>query len=161
MENDVVLNNPFNLEINPNIHWLGTVPDNPSSKTFCQFMTPAWGLRAGFVNLKTQIREGFDTIAKLINKYAPAKDHNDVPAYVKALCKALDKNPDDTLTSYDIKALGKAIITHEQGRLIYTDLQLDTALHCAGVTVDAAIKPTNGSKPNPIISWLHKFGLFR
>lgn len=152
------LHNPFNLEINKNIHWLGTT-EPLLDPVFVSFMSDAFGLRAGFLNLKNQIIEGFNTIAKLVPHYAPSADHNDVPAYIKALCEYTKTNADDKIMPRvaDMKALGKAIITHEQGRMIYSEDQIDAALQCAGIIAGAPIQPTISDKPShPVIGWLRR-----
>lgn len=134
--------NPFNLEKNKNFNWLGQIEGG--NKTFCQFTTIEFGLRAGILNLKNQLREGFNTIDKLITKYAPPSENN-TAAYKYAISKALGKNYTDVLTDNDIKALAVAIIIHEQGRCIYADNQIKSGLIAAGVdTYDKAIiaKPT-------------------
>lgn len=147
------LNNPFNLKSN-NIFWEGLVKPS-SDPVFCQFESPIMGLRAGYINIKMQLKEGFDTVYKLITKYAPNSDHNNTSAYIQAVCKRLDKNADEQLTMYDIKQIGLAIMTQEQGGVYYTDDQINEAIKLAGVTTNA----DNTSNGNPsFFSWLR--GLF-
>lgn len=134
--------NPFNLEKCVNINWLGQV-DPGSDKVFCEFTSIEFGLRAGYLNLKNAIKNGHNTIEKLVNHYAPASDNNDVPAYIKALSKDTLLTPSEVIPVQSIKILGKAIITHEQGRCAYSDDQLTKAAIAAGVTNESPIvKPT-------------------
>lgn len=133
------LHNPFNLEKDPNIKWQGLVVDS-KEQVFCEFQSDLYGLRAGFINLKTQIQHNFNTITKLIYKYAPPKtatnpNENNTKAYIEAVCKRMGKNPDDILTLFDIKPLGEAIIKQEQGYLPYQDDLINKAIRLAGIYI--------------------------
>lgn len=128
------INNPFNIEKN-NIKWQGMLLPGADA-TFCQFDSPITGLRAGFLNLKNQLKENFNTVKLLVTKYAPPNE-NDTKAYINAICKRISKNEDDILTEKDLLSLGKAIIIQEQGRCNYTDDMLSKALEKAGVPSDA------------------------
>lgn len=138
------LRNPFNLEKNAKIKWEG-LTNLSSDPIFCEFISDLYGLRAGFINLKTQINEGYNSIQKLIYHYAPPSE-NDTKAYVKVICHELDKNPDDKLSLLDLKSLGKAIIKQEQGYLPYSDELIEQALKLAGVIIDD--KTITNDKPS-------------
>lgn len=131
-------NNPFNLKKNSAINWLGQT-DSETENIFCVFTESSFGLRAGFINLKNQLKEGFNTITKLITRYAPASDANNTEAYIASVAFYTKKRPNDLLSTADLPMLGKSIIIHEQGRCIYTDELLNSALIAAGVNLDAPI----------------------
>lgn len=144
------LHNPFNLEKNPQIHWQGEVPKSPEV-TFCEFESDLYGLRAGFLNLKNQISEGYNTVEKLVTKYAPPSE-NDTAAYVKAVCQRMGRNQGDILSFTDLKPLGVSIIHQEQGKCIYTNALIDQALSLAGVETHVDTTVTNGKLS--IVEWL-------
>lgn len=67
-------NNPLNIRIG-NV-WLGEDPD-PTDKTFEQFVSLKYGLRAAFVLLRRYIRHyGLNTISDIIRRWAPASENN-------------------------------------------------------------------------------------
>lgn len=74
-------NNPLNIRISNN-PWQGKVSDNTDG-SFEQFVDMAHGYRAGFINMRTQINRGNNTIRKLINIWAPASDSNNPENYAK------------------------------------------------------------------------------
>lgn len=74
-------NNPLNIRISNN-PWKGKVSDNTDG-SFEQFVDIAHGYRAGFINMRTQINRGNNTIRKLINIWAPASDSNNPENYAK------------------------------------------------------------------------------
>lgn len=128
------LNNPFNLRAN-HIPWQGLVVPS-SNKDFCEFTTALFGLRAGFINLKSQLKQYINTIEAIITKYAPSIE-NDTDAYIKAVEKEIGINRYYTLQDYNLKALGIAIIRHEQGSIIYDDTTINQALTLAGLPVSS------------------------
>ena len=72
-------NNPGNIRLSAS-QWLGqVVPGGDSS--FCQFESMAYGYRAMFVLLNGYIAAGYDTIAKIIARYAPSSENN-TTAYI-------------------------------------------------------------------------------
>lgn len=156
MRNDIRLNNPFNIEKNPSINWLGSIEPG-DDKVFCTFTSPEFGLRAGFINIKNQIKEGYNTITKIITKYAPPSE-NDTGAYISAISKAIGINKDTVLVPNNYYNLGLAIITHEQGTCIYTATQLINAVLAAldqeNSNVTAQVVPT---KPSMFSKLLHLF----
>lgn len=67
-------NNPGNIVLDGRV-WLGEVVPS-SDKRFKQFKTRAYGYRAIFVNLAAYIRNGHNTIEKIITRWAPAFENN-------------------------------------------------------------------------------------
>ncbi|HEY1900761.1 MAG TPA: hypothetical protein VGG49_13315 [Steroidobacteraceae bacterium] len=118
------LNNPGGI-VHSHIAWNGMAPDQSDEK-FVKFLTPADGLHALVMNLLAYGREGVKTIANAIIKWAPAKENN-VAAYIADVCTYCRCLPTDPLKPRDPNQV-KAIIHHENGRVIYTDAQVATAI---------------------------------
>ena len=74
-------NNPLNIRISNNA-WKGKLQNNTDG-SFEQFTDIAHGYRAGFINMRTQINRGNNTIRKLINIWAPASDNNNPENYAR------------------------------------------------------------------------------
>lgn len=84
-------NNPLNIRIG-NV-WLGEVK-KPTDKSFEQFISMEYGIRAGFVILRRYIRRyGIDTIAEIVSRWAPSSENN-TKAYISAVAKLTHLNPD-------------------------------------------------------------------
>nr|WP_319509412.1 hypothetical protein [uncultured Draconibacterium sp.] len=87
-------NNPLNLR-RTNIEWHGerkVVTD----QEFEEFETMEFGLRAGLINMRTQIRNGYETLEQLINRWAPASENNTVN-YVNIVSEKSGYAPTDIL----------------------------------------------------------------
>lgn len=67
-------NNPGNIVLDGR-QWLGEVLPS-KDKRFKQFRSRAYGYRAIFVNLAAYIRNGHNTIEKIITRWAPAFENN-------------------------------------------------------------------------------------
>lgn len=82
------------------------------------FADTTWGLRAMAVDLSTKInRDGLNTITAIVNKYAPASDSNDVPAYINAVSVDTGFDPNQVLTADEetLQTLIRAFVNHELG----------------------------------------------
>lgn len=87
-------NNPFNIKLSYN-SWLGKKKKN-SDGMFEQFRSIDYGLRAGMQLLRGYIARGYDTPAKIINRFAPSSENN-VVAYLSFVCDG-SLHPDDNLS---------------------------------------------------------------
>ena len=67
-------------------------------------------------DLRAKMREGLNTIAAIITKYAPSSE-NDTGAYIAAVSRDLHKSAGAALTEADIQALARAITIHEDARV--------------------------------------------
>lgn len=76
------LYNPMNIRISSS-RWLGLVG---SYKGFCEFSSFEYGLRAGIVLLRNYIRRGYNTVSRIINRYAPPFENN-TDAYINYVCE--------------------------------------------------------------------------
>ncbi len=77
------------------------------------FGSAAEGKAALDADIAAKLHKGLDTIAKIINVYAPAGDNNNVPAYIADLVKQTGKGANEHLTDADRPAIEAAIIKHE------------------------------------------------
>lgn len=81
---------------------------------FAIFDSPQAGKAAQGALLGSYIDRGFNTVRKIINRWAPPSE-NDTGAYVANVAKALNVNPDDTLSKGSIPKLQAAITRVEGG----------------------------------------------
>lgn len=78
-------NNPCNIRKNRYVYAGEVVPSQ--DEELKHFTTKAYGYRAAFVVLYTyQSRHGLDTIAKVIERWAPPSE-NDTAAYIRAVAE--------------------------------------------------------------------------
>lgn len=114
-------NNPGNLR-KSNATWEG-MSNEQTDSAFVQFTTPDYGIRALGKLLQNYYKAGYDTVRKIINRYAPSSE-NDTSSYVSHVSSLIGADPDQHIDLTDIttlQALVSAIITHENGRDIYAD----------------------------------------
>ena len=121
---------------------------------FYAFLTPADGIRAIVITLKTYSEKAraadgsaVDTIQELVERWAPASDNNPVESYVSFLCRETGARKHEEMDFYDyrtMRALVPAIIKFEQGCQPYSDAQIDKGLMMAGLTPDD--KPISQSR---------------
>jgi hypothetical protein len=130
-------NNPGNIRVGD--AWRGLA--DPALHTafqqreasFCVFREPEWGLRAMAYLLRRYQRDhGLDTPRKIIARWAPASDNNNVAAYASQVAGALAIGPDDfvdaTLSS-SLVTMVRAMARHENGDVPpYADVQYQAAL---------------------------------
>jgi hypothetical protein len=106
-------NNPGNIRVSKD-QWEGMTGDDGA---FVTFDSPESGVRALGKNLLSYSRQGYDSIEKIINRWAPPNE-NDTKAYIDSVVAAtgipatqsLDLSDPDTLSS-----LAQAISFHETG----------------------------------------------
>ena len=131
MTKGIALNNPFDLEVNPNIQWEGEIPTTDPTGIFCQFSTPYFGIRAGMMDLRNQqVLHGLNDIEQIIEKFAPPSENNTL-AYVSAIVAALKVGSRDPINLSDpsfLAKFGKAVIVQEQGYNPYPDTLINQAV---------------------------------
>ncbi len=111
-------NNPGNIDKGP--AWQGLAPTQPDSR-FATFINAEYGIRALGKLLQTYESQGFNTIRKIISKYAPGSE-NDTDSYIAAVSKKTGIGPDVVISARNesvLLPLVDAIILHENGRNIY------------------------------------------
>lgn len=139
-------NNPGNLEYGAFTRSRGATGIEAARGTqkgrFATFATMEEGIAAADAKLKSYITGGTDTIAKIVNRYAPASDGNNVPAYIAALSKATGKGANETLNPGDgdtMLSLLKGIIDHESGAGRISRAQIAAALRPGGATGNGGV----------------------
>lgn len=123
-------NNPGNLRISSN-DWKGKVPKEKNTDgSFEQFISPEYGIRALFIDLRSKINRGLNTVEKIMRVYAPTNENNTV-AYITAIENMTGIPRNKVITVSDIPKILPAIIRVENGTQPYTDTQLKTAYSMA------------------------------
>ena len=114
-------NNPGNIRDGQ--RWQGE-SGMDSDKAFEEFASPEDGIRAlGKVLLTYQRKHGLRSVKQIVNRWAPPNE-NDTGAYVYSVAAALVVHPTEPLDLEDRNVLCKlvrAIIKHENGRVLYAD----------------------------------------
>lgn len=110
-------NNPGNIRWGD--EWQGLVPKNKrTDKSFCQFTTPEYGIRAMIVILRNyQSKHGLLTITGMIKRWAPPNENN-TQAYINSVAQATSTGVNEPINLTDSRklfSLLKAIIQHENG----------------------------------------------
>jgi hypothetical protein len=124
-------NNPGNIrEYANDPHWVGErmTDDDPE---FEEFITPEDGIRAlAKTLLAYQRKHGLRTVREMISRWAPANE-NDTLAYINAVARDAIVAPDADINLEDqalLCRIVRAVIRHENGRVIYSDAQIATGV---------------------------------
>lgn len=129
--------NPFNMRFYASIPWDHQI--GPDADGYAVFDDEIYGLRAGFMQLKRyQDHHKLNTFGEMIPVFAPAKDNNNVEAYINSVEEKSGIGRDEYINTRDpitMKKIGKAMVDHEnKGKGDpYTDAQWDKALTLAGL----------------------------
>lgn len=128
-------NNPGNISRTPESLKFFGVSKKQSDDRFLQFDTEKSGIRATARNLRTYQSNGFNTLDKIINRWAPVADGNDTEAYIRDLEQRLGIGRDEVL---DLRGddelmlrVVKAIFNHELGSVPYSDSMIANAINSA------------------------------
>lgn len=134
--------NPGNIRIGD--PWQGLMPredmtpEQAAEKEFCVFKSPKWGIRALCrVLIAYKDKYQLDTVTKIITRWAPPGE-NDTAAYVWSVCEQTGFGATEVIDVYDpdtMRALVKAIITHENGGNPYSDAVIEEGMKAAGVDI--------------------------
>lgn len=115
-------NNPGNLR-----RW----GNAPVVNGFARFATPEEGLSAMTGNLQSYGAKGYNTIGRIINRWAPESDNNNTGAYVAHVSRLTGFAPNQQLDMNDQATLEKlvsAIIQHENGKNPYSKEMISRAI---------------------------------
>lgn len=99
-------------------------------KGFNQFETQEQGVRALFRDINTKISSGNNTPRKIVEKFAPASDSNDVGRYLQTINQMTGLKPDDIIRPEDsdkIMGIVKSVVKQESGKdlsKLYSEEQL-------------------------------------
>lgn len=136
------LNNPGNIEHGPQT-WQGQTSDQPDAK-LVKFATPEDGLRAIVKTLQTYQRKGIFTIAGAVTRWAPPIENN-TQAYIDDECAHCSASPGSPFMRTFLLFI-RGLITHEQGRCIYPDAQIQAVIDkesaVATVKTPVSVHPT-------------------
>lgn len=113
------LNNPLNIRHNKNNHWLGLSAVQPDKEFDC-FDQMVYGVRAAMIIIRGYIRRGYDTVDKIIGRWAPSSE-NPTAVYVKYVSEKANILKNDQIHFYDkdkIVAIIEAMIKFENGQAI-------------------------------------------
>lgn len=105
-------NNPGNIRDSDN--WQGEIGVDAAGFTI--FKDCSWGLRALAIDLSTKIRTGYNTIRKIITRYAPPNE-NDTEAYISSVVgyTGMGSNTELTADANTLARLMRAIMNVELG----------------------------------------------
>jgi len=124
------INNPANIEKSAN-KWQGLSADQSADNRFATFVSAEYGIRALVKILHTYYYTyRLNTIQKMLNRYAPPVENN-TNAYILAVAKSVGISPSAlfVFTPANVFKLAKAIIHHEQGRVIYSDMVIQQGVN--------------------------------
>lgn len=90
-------NNPGNLRPLPGgVKWQGEI--EPDSSNFSRFQDVGYGLRAMITDITGDIvKDGNNTLRKLITAYAPPGDNNNTAAYIASVSQQTGLQPDQPI----------------------------------------------------------------
>ena len=77
--------NPLNIRHNKLNRWRG-MSEEQTAPAFVQFDTMVYGYRAALIVIRNYIKKGYNTIEKIITRFAPPMDHNNTQAYIEYVC---------------------------------------------------------------------------
>lgn len=90
--------NPCNIRKSATKYMGEIIPSN--DRAFKQFKSTAWGYRAVFVLLDSYRRKGYDTVRKMINRWAPPCE-NDTESYIRTVCRLSHCQADEAVDTGD------------------------------------------------------------
>lgn len=96
-------NNPLNIRKGTS-NWAGRVLPG-ADKSFEQFENMGYGFRAGLKTLRTYISKGYNTIEKMISRWAPESDGNNTASYIEHVAKRAGIAKDRVIGRNDREAL--------------------------------------------------------
>lgn len=103
-------NNPGNIRLTTKdgkrYFWKGEIEG--TDKNFKTFKNMAYGYRAIFALLKEYIGKGYNTIEKIISRYAPSSENN-TNAYVTTVTKRVGITKDTKIGASDLVTLTKLV----------------------------------------------------
>ena len=119
-------NNPLNLKFNAKNDWMGKKESENGFETFDDM---AYGIRAADDTLRTYDNYNIDTVAKVINRWAPPNENN-TDEYIKFVAKELNISPNDKIDLQNDETrqnLLKAMVKMESPDVTLTDEMIAAA----------------------------------
>jgi len=122
-------NNPGNMRYNPAFKGV----TGKDSRGFAIFKTKYHGLRAMRILLENYIKKGFNTIDKIINRYAPAADQNQPDTYAAFVSRESGIPRSTILKPEMVEMIMPAMVKMETGKSISSwDLRLARNIEALG-----------------------------
>jgi len=121
-------NNPGNLNY---VGQAGAVKESGPDGRFAVFKAPTEGIAALAHQIQLYGYRGNDTLAGIVNKFAPGADGNDVAAYIKSLSGSTGFGANQHLNLNDptvVQPLVEGIIKHENGSNPYNKAMESSAV---------------------------------
>lgn len=109
-------NNPLNIRLNERNNWKGKVLANTDG-AFEQFVSMPYGFRAALYLFRKYIRQGYNTVEKIVGKWAPPSE-NHTGKYISFVTGKTQMAPDQVLKAADaehLKILAHAMAWYENG----------------------------------------------
>ena len=123
--------NPLNIRRTKD-RWTG-MRERQTDKTFVQFTARVYGYRAAFVLLRGYIGRGADTIGRIIARWAPSRDGNDTPAYIRYVSRSTGIGAGQALSFEDKDALVEIVrsMAHMESGIIEDKAIIEQAYEMA------------------------------
>ncbi|QTL38499.1 structural protein [Xenorhabdus budapestensis] len=121
--------NPGNIDYHPANRWQGLLPYDPKIEArFCRFESAEYGIRALMKLLSNYHKNGYQSVAKMIDRWAPTNENN-TSAYIQGVANALGIDPHQVINvdKVTLTALAKSIIRHENGQQPYPEATFEKA----------------------------------
>jgi hypothetical protein len=137
-------NNPGDIKFD-GTNWKGSAGNDG---TFVIFSDTTYGLRAVALDLSNKIsNDGLNTIALIVNKYAPASDGNDVGAYIASMTGDTGFGANQILTADapTLALLVRAVVNHEIGDTLSQQYVPDADIQ-TGLSMLGLVSTTSGSQ---------------
>ncbi len=136
-------NNPGNIKFGAFARSMGATGQDADG--FAVFGDMEAGKGADIALLNGYLKNRFDTIRKLISKYAPASENN-TDAYIRDVSKQTGLNPDATLTARNLGAISQAIFAHENGARYASSYNSTNSAetNIGQITINTQAKDANG-----------------
>jgi hypothetical protein len=114
--------------------WQGMEQDQSTDSRFVVFSDPKWGIRAiGKIMLDYYRKHGCNTVRRIIDRWAPPSENNS-GSYVNHVAEMIGAGDDSVIDVTDadiLEHITKAIIEHENGRVIYDDATIVSSIDLA------------------------------
>ena len=98
-------NNPLNIRLAKN-NWLGKVLPNTDG-AFEQFTSMPYGYRAALYLLRKYIKQGYNLIGMIINRWAPPSENN-TNKYIDDVCTIMQQRTGKDVTPFDTVSINDA-----------------------------------------------------
>lgn len=102
-------NNPLNIRRYVHNDWLGKIHDDiAQDMEFEEFRHPKYGFRASFILIHRYIKQGYNSVRRIIERWAPSSDGNNIEVYLSVL-RSYGLNPNDVIIPLDWKSMSALV----------------------------------------------------